>query len=256
MAGTAKTSTRERLERREQDILRAATELFASAGFHNTSTRRIAAQAGVSEGTVFHYFGSKHELMLAILERFYTRTLCKGAEAILDAVMDTQQRLQDLAIHHVRSLAADKALMMRLLQVYIGIDIQQLDPAGQSPQRSLNRQYVAYLDRILREGIERREIRDNTDLIAFRDLFFGGLEYGMRTYLYRHKGSEGSGLATHVKALVDPLWMSISASDGVAAVPVLGSTAQIDTLVTRLECAAQQLETLARRANEDVGKCT
>lgn len=206
MARTARTSTRERLERREQDILKAATELFATAGFHNTSTRRIAAQAGVSEGTVFHYFGSNYELMLAILDRFYTHRLCTGAERILDGVMDTQERLQQLAIHHVRSLAADQALMMRLIQVYIGIDMQQLDPAGQSPIRSLNRQYIAYLDRILREGIERGELRADTDLVAFRDLYFGGLEYGMRTYLYRHKGAAGSGLSAHVRALVDPLW--------------------------------------------------
>ncbi|MEQ8516903.1 MAG: TetR/AcrR family transcriptional regulator [Chromatocurvus sp.] len=244
MAGTARTSTRERLERREQDILRAATELFATAGFHSTSTRRIAAQAGVSEGTVFHYFGSKYELMLAILDRFYTRRLCTGAERILDDVMDTRERLQELASHHVRALAADQALMLRLLQVYIGIDMQQLDPAGQSPIRSLNRQYVAYLDRILREGIERGEIRESTDLIAFRDLYFGGLEYGMRTYLYRHKGAAGSGLGAHVLALVDPLWESISAAGNSASSPASTAGARLDAVAARLESAAQRLEKL------------
>ena len=64
MSANSKTTSRTRLERREQEILRAATELFASTGFHTTSTRRIAEAAGVSEGTVFHYFGSKHDLML------------------------------------------------------------------------------------------------------------------------------------------------------------------------------------------------
>jgi len=252
MAGTAKTSTRERVERREHDIMRAATELFASAGFHSTSTRRIAAQAGVSEGTVFHYFGSKHELMLSILDRFYTETLCKGAEAILDAEMDTRRRLQDLAIHHVRSLAADQALMIRLLQVYIGIDIEQLDPAGQSPVRSLNRQYVAYLDRILREGIERGEIGADTDLIAFRDLFFGGLEYGMRTYLYRHKGSAGSGLGAHVKTLVDPLWVSLSAAGRAESPTAVDSPERLEAVATRLETAAKQLEHLVTAPQREV----
>lgn len=245
MSGTAKTSTRERLERRERDILRAATELFATSGFHSTSTRRIAAQAGVSEGTVFHYFGSKYELMLAILDRFYTQELCTGAERILDTVMDTRERLQELAIHHVRSLAADHALMMRLLQVYIGIDMQQLDPAGQSPIRSLNRQYVTYLDRILREGIERGEVRDSTDLIAFRDLFFGGLEYGTRTYLYRHRGHAGNALNERVRTLVDPLWESLSATPARAPRPVTAGTARLDAVAARLESAAQRLEDLA-----------
>ena len=44
-----KNPTRERLEQREADILTAATELFAADGFHTTSTRKIAAAAGVSE---------------------------------------------------------------------------------------------------------------------------------------------------------------------------------------------------------------
>lgn len=245
MAGTARTSTRERLQQREQAILKAATELFATAGFHSTSTRRIAAQAGVSEGTVFHYFGSKYELMLAILDRFYTRRLCTGAEHILDTIMDTRERLQELAIHHVRSLAADQALMMRLLQVYIGIDMQQLDPAGQSPIRNLNRQYVAYLDRIVREGMERGEIRANTDLIAFRDLFFGGLEYSMRTYLYRHKGRAGRGLDTHVRGLVDPLWESICAAGISHSGSDATGAARLNAVAARLESATGRLETLA-----------
>ena len=66
-----KNQTRKRLEQREADILEAATTLFAADGFHATSTRKIAAAAGVSEGTVFHYFNTKNALLLAILDGFY-----------------------------------------------------------------------------------------------------------------------------------------------------------------------------------------
>ena len=66
-----RNKSRTRLEQREADILQAATRLFAADGFHATSTRKIAAAAGVSEGTVFHYFSTKNALLLAILDDFY-----------------------------------------------------------------------------------------------------------------------------------------------------------------------------------------
>lgn len=43
-------------------ILRTAVTLFAKRGYHGTSTRDIAAKAGVSETTLFRCFASKEEL--------------------------------------------------------------------------------------------------------------------------------------------------------------------------------------------------
>ena len=60
-----------RSAQRESDILEAAIHLFGEEGFHSVTTRKIAARAGISEGTLFNYFSSKNELMRAILERIY-----------------------------------------------------------------------------------------------------------------------------------------------------------------------------------------
>lgn len=234
MSETARRRSRERLEERERIILDAATELFASAGFHATSTRKIAAAAGVSEGTVFHYFGSKNELMLGILHRFYNDVLNPHAANILDSVMGTRARLRELALHHVRSLAADNALMMRLLQVYVGVDLEFLGETQQSPLRLLNRRYVTHLDRVMREGMERGDLRSDLDIRATRDLVFGTLEYGLRTHLYHH-GLEG--LDAYVDTLLQPIWPGLSAS------PTEEHTS--NRLITRLEKACERLEALA-----------
>ena len=53
-------------ERREQ-ILRSAMALFSKNGFSGTTTKQIAAAAGVSEAMVFRHFASKDELYGAIL---------------------------------------------------------------------------------------------------------------------------------------------------------------------------------------------
>ncbi len=50
-----------------EQILDAATELFAVNGFHNTSISQIAKKAGVAKGSVYNYFESKQALLEALI---------------------------------------------------------------------------------------------------------------------------------------------------------------------------------------------
>ncbi|CAN5713603.1 hypothetical protein BH20ACT12_BH20ACT12_08560 [soil metagenome] len=54
--------------RREQ-IVGAATRVFAEKGFRRATTKEVARAAGVSEGTIYNYFEDKDALLLAILDR-------------------------------------------------------------------------------------------------------------------------------------------------------------------------------------------
>lgn len=56
-------------EKREQ-IAAAAAALFADRGFAATTTARIAKRAGVSEGIVFHHFGSKRDLFRYVVAEY------------------------------------------------------------------------------------------------------------------------------------------------------------------------------------------
>jgi AcrR family transcriptional regulator len=53
--------------RREQ-IIEAATRVFAEKGFRRATTREVAREAGVSEGTIYNYFEDKDALLMAILD--------------------------------------------------------------------------------------------------------------------------------------------------------------------------------------------
>ncbi|MBN1992502.1 MAG: TetR/AcrR family transcriptional regulator [Anaerolineae bacterium] len=52
---------------RTQQILEAARKVFAEQGFHNTRMSDIAQAIGSSQGTLYHYYRSKDELFLAVL---------------------------------------------------------------------------------------------------------------------------------------------------------------------------------------------
>jgi TetR/AcrR family fatty acid metabolism transcriptional regulator len=55
VAGTGKVRDLLVAARREQ-ILGAATRVFADKGFSRATTREVARAAGVSEGTIYNYF--------------------------------------------------------------------------------------------------------------------------------------------------------------------------------------------------------
>lgn len=50
------------------EILRAARERFAAAGFQRTTMRAVAADAGVDPALISHYFDNKEGLFLAVME--------------------------------------------------------------------------------------------------------------------------------------------------------------------------------------------
>ena len=234
-----RNKSRARLEQRESDIMQAATRLFADEGFHNTSTRKIAAAAGVSEGTLFHYFNTKNVLLQAILDDFYAQLIDSARDGVSE-VMGTRERLLFLAKNHLRALMENQALMMRLLQVYLSVDVNYYKDYRKSPIHQLNYRYTRIFDSVVKEGMERGYIKSDLELPVVRDLFFGGLEYGMRTLISRKYNREK--IATYVEAIVEPLWNSMQAGEESAYPPAAGSQSRLEQACERLERIADQLQ--------------
>src|SRR5580658_7172190 len=63
-------------EDRRRQLIEVAVDLFSRKGFGGTTTREIAAAAGVTEAIIFRHFATKHDLYQAILD-----TRCNSPEA-------------------------------------------------------------------------------------------------------------------------------------------------------------------------------
>ncbi|MGB3432209.1 TetR/AcrR family transcriptional regulator [Achromobacter sp.] len=74
-------------QERRNHILAAAADCFAEQGFHSTSTAQICARAGMSPGNLFHYYGSKAEIVEALIasDTASARELMREACAAPDA---------------------------------------------------------------------------------------------------------------------------------------------------------------------------
>ena len=84
----SKRRTRYEIVRDNREALLAAgQEMFERLGYHRASVDAIADAAGLSKGAVYSQFGSKDELILAVIER--------NAEVRRDAMERVQQSARD-----------------------------------------------------------------------------------------------------------------------------------------------------------------
>ena len=69
-------------ERREEDILKAALELFSQPNWETVTIEQIAQSADVGKGTVYKHFVSKDEMLFRLMLRFYQGLLRDFQQAL------------------------------------------------------------------------------------------------------------------------------------------------------------------------------
>lgn len=79
-----------------QRLLAAATRLFADRGYDRTSVQEIVEAAGVTKGALYHYFGSKEDLLQEVYSRLL-RVQQERLDAFADAGGPVEVRLRDAA---------------------------------------------------------------------------------------------------------------------------------------------------------------
>jgi AcrR family transcriptional regulator len=82
-ASRASGEDQARVEERRRQILAAAAAVFARRGYHRARTREIAREAGVAEGTLYNYFATKRDLLIALIQQVTTESM-PGALAHID----------------------------------------------------------------------------------------------------------------------------------------------------------------------------
>lgn len=65
-----KTPRQRRSRQMLERIVDAATRVLSERGYDGASTNRIAAEAGISSGSLYQYFPNKDAIVVAVLDRF------------------------------------------------------------------------------------------------------------------------------------------------------------------------------------------
>lgn len=101
--------TRER-ERKVEDLLNAASLVFAKKGFHGTSMEEIARAAEYATGAVYRYFPGKEALFAELVERKINRLLEFLQECTREAA-DSEEALRSVIACQIEFARHDLTLL-------------------------------------------------------------------------------------------------------------------------------------------------
>ena len=154
-----------------QRLLAAATRLFAERGFDRTSVQEIVEAAGVTKGALYHYFGSKDDL----LHEVYGRLLRLQQErldtfASEDAPVDQRLRAAaaDVVVTTIEHLD-DAKIFFR--------SMHQLSPEKNKQVRAERRRYHEQFRSLIEEGQRSGVFSSATPADLVVDYHFGSVHH-------------------------------------------------------------------------------
>ncbi|MCB0117763.1 MAG: TetR/AcrR family transcriptional regulator [Anaerolineales bacterium] len=143
-------------DERKSQIINAAEGVFTKKGFDEARMDDIAEETGLSKGTLYLYFKSKDDLIIAILDRMFQREF-KQLESLEQedlSATDAIWKLTDL-------LTKDILSMIRLVPiVYQFLALAFRNKYVQKALKQYINRYLGILIPIVQRGIDAGEFRE------------------------------------------------------------------------------------------------
>ncbi|MES2177526.1 MAG: TetR/AcrR family transcriptional regulator [Gemmatimonadota bacterium] len=82
-----------RPDQRPQELLEAALDVFARKGYRAARLDDVAEAAGVTKGAIYHYFDTKEELLLGVVEHFQDVAFGRVEDVLRDKTLPPSARI-------------------------------------------------------------------------------------------------------------------------------------------------------------------
>jgi TetR/AcrR family fatty acid metabolism transcriptional regulator len=149
-------------------ILSAAVRVFAEKGYHAARVGDIAEEAGVAYGLLYHYFGSKDEVLSTVFRETWGMML--GTVRSVEEVDEpAREQLRKVAAVVLRSWKRTPDLVRVLVTEVTRSELIQHEV------REIDQAFEA-LERIIRRGQEEGEFRSDLDPRLAAWILYGALD--------------------------------------------------------------------------------
>jgi TetR/AcrR family transcriptional regulator, fatty acid metabolism regulator protein len=163
---------------KRRQILDAAIRVFATRGFHACRVSDVADEAGVAYGLVYHYFGSKEEILNTLFTERWQVMLDAIAEIDRQAV-PAREKLHLVASFIIDSYRHEPDLM-KVIIVEVTRAANSFGRAHLAKIREAYQMIGQIVETAQREGVFKQEI--SSDFAAL--MFYGAIEQLLSGWIF------------------------------------------------------------------------
>jgi len=147
---------------KKPDILIAATHLFASKGFRETSTAELASIIGAAESTIFYHYKTKEEILLAVLKKIREELLLEFERHYAEEQFPSGlARLED-TISYYFHLAGSKPETFQLLHHRFPYELAAVNPICRDHLEAIYNCFIDLFENAIRLGQKDGSIAPNS----------------------------------------------------------------------------------------------
>lgn len=141
-------------ERRRQEILAAAREVFSAKGFNSATMEEIASRAELSPGTLYLYFKNKEELHTSLSINILAR-LGAEIEKVVDQDISVEEKIGRFRDVFIEFYDLDASILINLFHLQSGETLHNLsDEVMQELKKYSSKAHQAIIA-VVREGMEK-----------------------------------------------------------------------------------------------------
>ncbi len=184
-------------EERRREIADAAIKILGERGLREFTAANIAAEVGISDGTVFRHFKDMNEIAQIVVERIRERL--EMAPPQFDNPLD---RLQDFVLRRVRAVATQPEIQSLIFSDQIA---HALGAAGAEQVAALRNSGRKFVSSCLEEAAKKGLIRDGLDIDSTVLLIMGtmmGVLFAAKDGALRHSVEETGARCWQIISLV------------------------------------------------------
>ncbi len=150
---------------RREEIIHAALDIAAEKGSRDATTQAIADRVGIAQATVFRHFRSRDEIFASALE-WIGDSLFVALRDVLTSGEPPPLRLRLLIRRHLAFIGRHKGIPRLLLSDRLHLE----SPHLKRIVLGIMSRYTVEVRRVIEEGIERGEFRDDVDAEMIADM--------------------------------------------------------------------------------------
>jgi AcrR family transcriptional regulator len=171
----------------KKKIISVSRKLFNDVGFDKTSTKMISKEAGIAEGTIFNYFGTKDEIFFEVFYKDYIDDVKSGLPRNINEKDIINEINENICNVLSKMLRLPKRVLLEM--GIVTIKIAKKKPEFFKKMAKIDFQYMEevekYLDQLILD-----DVLISFDSKKMSEIIFGSIIFELSMYLYKKENTK------------------------------------------------------------------